>query len=99
MTNEEGNKCEICNEYSELINGICVNKKECSEEIDGECIKCNEKSYTNYNMCLNNIYGCLDTLISNCLKCDNITNFDKCTECMDGYELNDSGDCIAKVEL
>ena len=87
-TNEEGTECEICNNYSELINGICVNKIECAEEKNGECLKCNEKSYDYYNICLNNIYGCVETLTENCLRCDNIYNFNKCMECIEGYKLN-----------
>ena len=98
-TNDEGTECEVCNDFSVLVNGICVNKKDCAEEENGECIKCNEKTYDNYNMCLNNVYGCVETLNSNCLKCDNINNFDECTECIDGYELNDNGHCVVKSEF
>ena len=87
-TNDEGTECKICNNYSELINGICVNKIECAEEKNGECLKCNEKNYDYYNMCLNNIYGCVETSTINCLRCDNIYNFNECTECMEGYKLN-----------
>ena len=98
-TNEEGTECEICNDYSELVNGICVNKVECAEEEDGECIKCNEKNYDYYDMCLNSVYGCVQTVVSNCLKCNNIFNFDNCTECLEGYELDDKGDCVDKAEF
>ena len=96
-TNEEGTKCEICNDYSELVNGICVNKIECEEKKNEECIKCNDKNHDNYDMCLNNVYGCVETFVSNCLRCDNIYNFDECTECMEGYVLNDDGECVVKI--
>ena len=98
-TNEQGTGCEICNDNRELVNEICVNKVECEEEKNGECIKCNEKSYNNKNMCLNSVYGCVETFVSNCLRCDNIHNFDECTVCVDGYELDEDGDCVAKVEF
>ena len=97
-TNEEATECEICNNYSELINGICVDKIECAEEKDGECIKCNEKSYNDNYMCLNNIYGCVEIWIPNCLRCDNMFDFDECTECIEGYELDVDGKCIEKME-
>ena len=96
-TNEEGNECEICNNSTELVNGICVNKIECAEEKDGKCIKCNEISYSNYNMCLNSVFGCVETWVPYCLRCDNKFNFDECTECMEGYELDENGKCNAKI--
>ena len=40
-------------------------------------------------MCLNNVFGCVETLAENCLRCDNMFNFDECTECKKGYEFND----------
>ena len=93
-TNEEGTECEICNDYCELVNGLCVDTVECAEEENGECIKCNEIDYDDYYMCLNSVYGCVETWTLNCLRCDNMYNFDECTECLEGYELNDSGNCI-----
>ena len=99
-TNEEGTECEICNNYSELINGICVDKVECAEEKDGECIKCNEESYDGFDMCINNVYGCVETIVSNCSRCDNIYNLDECTKCIEGHELDDEkDDCVAKEEI
>ena len=40
-----------------------------------------------------------ETMVSNCLRCDNVYNFDECTECVDGYELDDDASCAAKVEF
>ena len=98
-TNEEGTECEICNNYSELINGICVDKVECAEEKDGECVKCNEKSYAYFYMCLNNFFGCVETFNPNCLRCDNKFDFDECTECMEGYELDENAKCVLKEDI
>ena len=98
-TNEEGTECETCNDYSELINGICVNKNECAEEKDGECVKCNEKSHDDYNLCLNNFYGCVKTYVSNCSRCDNMFDFDECNECREGYKLDEYSNCVANVEF
>ena len=95
-TNEEGTECEICNDYSELINGICVNKVECAEEKNGECVKCNEKNHNNNLMCLNKVYGCVEYYYQNCLRCDDIFNLNNCTECIDGYEFDYFGNCIPK---
>ena len=95
-TNEEGTECEICNDYTELINGICVDKVECVEEKDGECVKCKEISSTYFDMCLNTLYGCVETSVLNCLRCDNVYNFNECTECKEGFELDDKSNCVDK---
>ena len=97
-TNEEGTECEICNNYTELVNGFCVDKNQCAEKKNDECIKCNENSYDGYNLCVNNIYGCVVTFAINCLRCDNIYDFSECTECLDGYILDDNSHCIEKTE-
>ena len=95
VTNDEGTECELCiNDYYELENGICVNKGDCAKEKNGECIKCNERNYEGYFACLNKVYGCVDTLSQNCLKCDEIFDFSKCTECNEGYALDIYGKCV-----
>ena len=98
ITNEEGTECALCkDEYYQLENGICVNKVECEEEKDGECIKCLENDHNMFYMCLNKIYGCVKTITKNCLRCDNILDFYECTECKEGYILNNRNECI-KIE-
>ena len=97
-TNEEGTECEVCNDYSELVNGICFNNVECAEKKDEECVKCKEVDYDSFYLCLNSFYGCVETYLSNCLRCDNMYNFNECTECMEGYELNNQAQCVAKAE-
>ena len=96
-TNEEGTECALCrDEFFDIENGICVNKVECKEEENGKCVKCNEKSHEGMNMCLNNVFGCVETLMDNCLRCDNMLDFDECTECDEGYEFNDNNQCVEK---
>ena len=94
-TNDEGTECVLCkDEYFEVDNGICVNKVECEKEENGKCVKCNDKSHNYSKMCLNNVYGCVETSLENCLRCDNILNFEECTECVEGYELSDNNKCV-----
>ena len=94
-TNDEGTECALCkDDYFKVENGICVNKVECEKEENGKCVKCNEKSRDNWDMCLNNVYGCVETNVKNCLRCDNILDFDECTECVEGYELSDNNECV-----
>ena len=76
-----------------------MKREYCEKEENGKCVKCNEKNYDYYDMCLNSVYGCVQTVVSNCLKCNNIFNFDNCTECLEGYELDDKGDCVDKAEF
>ena len=93
-TNEEGTKCEICDENLSLDdNGLCIDNIHCEEKnADGSCKKCkNEKGRT---YCSNKIFGCVDiSLVKNCLECDNLLNFFSCTKCMDGYTLK-NGFCF-----
>ena len=94
-TNNDGTECAICKKESLVIeNGACVNKADCAEEIDGECVKCNEKNSDGTKMCLNSVFGCVETEAKNCLKCDNILNFNECTECVEGSEFSDNGECV-----
>ena len=92
-TNEEGNACEVCEEDYVLENGLCVDKSHCLEENeDGECIKCkSDDEFESY--CLNKDFGCVQYYTQNCLKCDNNLDLDKCTKCLDGYHLDDNGEC------
>ena len=89
-TNEEG-KCEICEENMILKEGLCYNEKDCIEKNGDICIKCGN---SNNNSCLNNIFGCVDTKVENCLKCDNLFDLNTCTQCLEGFELNENGKCI-----
>ena len=93
-TNEEGTACEIClGNYTLNDDGLCVDEIHCLEKDDkGDCKKClNEE---NYVFCFNNQFGCVETYIDNCLECNNIFDFDKCTKCFDGFKLDENGNCI-----
>ena len=94
QTNEEGNACEICSDYYNLNkNGLCVDNYHCDKKDENSnCIKClnNEEE----RFCLNDIFGCIDSFDEFCLECNDILNFNKCTKCYEGYEVNRYGKCI-----
>ena len=76
MTNKEGNSCEKCIDGYEVgKDGYCVDLKKCKEQREGKCIKCIEKieknEYDSY-YCVNEIFGCIEIFIENCLRCDNL---------------------------
>ena len=95
-TNEQGNACVECEQGLTLNEeGLCINEEDCCEMEEDKCIECINKKHPLKGSCLNNIFGCVETKDDNCYKCDNIFNFNNCTECYDGYILND-GTCILK---
>ena len=90
-TNLEGNACETCLEGFTLNeDGLCIDKNSCKEEIDGKCIKCpnNDEDILFHYHCLNVIFGCVESFLENCLECNDILDFEKCTKCVDGYKIN-----------
>ena len=95
-TNEEGTKCEVCDENLILDeNGLCIDYEHCAEKNeDGACIRCQNTREGIY--CLNKEFGCVDiSFKAYCLECDNISDFYNCTKCVDGYTLH-NGDCLYK---
>ena len=92
-TNKEGDKCEICdNGFVLNNNGLCMDINNCEEkDEDGNCKKCkiNENGY----FCLNKDFGCIETYFDDCLECGDILDFDKCTKCIDGYEIGEYDLC------
>ena len=99
MTNEEGDACEICIDEFELNkNGLCIDKKNCLEKNkDDTCKKCKNEgdSYSIFFYCLNNYFGCVENLYNeNCVQCNDIFDFEKCTKCEEGYILNEKSQCI-----
>ena len=95
-TDEEGTKCEQCIDNYRLNNkGFCVFDEFC-EEFDQDknckkCIKDNDEESIFY--CLNKDFECTLTYVKGCELCNDVTNFDYCSKCKEGYTLDD-GQCI-----
>ena len=95
-TDEEGTKCEQCIDNYRLNNkGFCVFDEFC-EEFDQDknckkCIKDNDEESIFY--CLNQDFECTLTYVKGCELCNDVTNFDYCSKCKEGYTLDD-GQCI-----
>ena len=95
-TNSEGDKCEICLDgYEADENGYCRDVERCQEKDEkGVCLKCKDDiSIENGYYCANEVYGCLRTIIMGCKKCNDFNNLYICTECHEGYYLNDEKKC------
>ena len=93
-TNEEGDKCEECLEGYELGNeGYCTNFERCIEKKDGICEKCRSEE-NEFLFCANSVFGCIKTFLQNCVKCDDLFNLFACTECEEGYKINEYGMCV-----
>ena len=86
-TNKEGTECEDCLYGFKLgEKGLCVNYDNCTERENGYgiCLKCENK------FCANNDFGCIYNYDQNCIRCDNFTDFNWCTECEKGYKINNT---------
>ena len=93
-TNEEGTACDQCIDGYELGNeGYCVNYERCEEKQDETCIRCRQEPTDILYFCANKYFGCLETLVNACVKCDNIFDLYSCTECEEGYRLKTDGLC------
>ena len=57
------------------------------------CVKCITKEFYWDYLCINKDFGCVKSFTSNCLKCDNSTNFDSCNQCAEGYLLDEYERC------
>ena len=94
-TNIEATECEQCLEGFDLVNGLCYDSVDCFAKNDnGDCVMCNNVTFTDYYACLNKDYGCTESNLQYCLECQNSLNLDLCTKCKDGYELNEAGKCV-----
>ena len=89
----EGTKCEVCDENYTLTNqGLCLNNFDCELLIENTCIQCKKEDiYGNY-FCLNKEFGCVETLVEGCKRCD-LYDFNEYTECYKGYQLNEYNSC------
>ena len=96
-SNEEGTACEECLEGYEINDeGYCVDNKRCQKkDEEGNCIKCNDDDPDDERYyCANKIYGCVQSFLEHCLRCENLTNLYYCTQCSKGYEVNYYGQCV-----
>ena len=90
-------KCKICeNNIIPNKEGICYDDIHCdNKDKNGVCQKCQKENPYGYNSyCLNKFVGCVDSFLKNCIKCDNIFNLDICTECEEGYSIDEEGKCV-----
>ena len=93
-TNIEGTKCEICDDnYTLTDEGLCLNLFDCEILKDENCEQCKRENIYGMNLCLNKDLGCVETFTEGCKRCDDIENFYDCTECYDGYKLNEYSGC------
>ena len=93
--NEDGTKCEICErDLNTTEEGICYDNEHCEIFQDEKCIKCQKDNpWGYYGYCLNEVFGCIDSFLEHCIRCDDIFNLDMCTQCEEGYEINEYGEC------
>ena len=93
-TNENGTACEKCETPFEVgKNGLCVNNDDCEEKDGDKCLKCKEDTEW-YHLCLNEEFGCVDSFLKHCIRCDDIMDMEKCTKCEEGYEIDELGYCV-----
>ena len=94
--NDEGTKCQLCERDLNLTKeGICYDEEHCEEFKDEKCIKCQKENQMGYfGYCLNKEFGCVDSFLTHCIRCDDILDLDKCTQCEDGYDINEYGYCV-----
>ena len=101
-TNENGIGCKTCFDgYSLSDDGLCINLDYCEEKEDKECLKCKDDVYNEYgwhlSFCINKQFGCVENYNENCLRCDDIYDMDQCSECSEGYRVEE-GECVACTE-
>ena len=87
-TNDAGTQCTQCEDGYVLSNGFCTDKVHCVEESsDGKCTKCIRNEFKDgflKSYCVNNKYGCVET-VDGCLTCDDMYHFNYCTTCHYGF--------------
>ena len=92
-TNKKGRECEQCLDGYELNEeGYCVNYDDYEEKKDGICVKCKEVNSW-IGVCANDNFGCVKTNAKYCLRCNNLLDFNICTECYDGFIKTVYGKC------
>ena len=101
VLNEEGTGCAQCeNGLNATEEGICYDDVHCEKNDEGVCTECQkDNSFGYFSYCLNEVFGCVDTFLQNCIRCDNVLDLDLCTECEEGYDIDENGDCVKKENL
>ena len=94
--NEKGNGCKTCeNNLSPNKMGNCYDDIHCEKRENGICKKCQKENLRGYySYCLNKDFGCIDSFLQNCIRCDDNLNLDVCTECEEGFKVDKEGKCI-----
>ena len=79
----------------DLKNGLCIDNSHCRERnTEGKCIKCITYDEDYYYHCLNSNFECVESYYDRCEICNNLFDFDDCTKCMEGFVLNEKGECV-----
>jgi len=93
--NEQGSKCEICeHDLNTTDEGICFDEEHCEVFEEEKCVKCQKDNPWGYSgFCLNDEFGCVDSFLKHCIRCDDIMDMDVCTQCEEGYEVDEFGEC------
>ena len=93
---EDGKKCDICeHDLNATTEGICYDDVNCEEFKDQKCIKCKKDNPWGYpGYCLNEEFGCVDSFLKHCIRCDDIMDMEKCTKCEEGHEIDELGYCV-----
>ena len=88
-TDENGKSCAECIEGYEMSeDGYCVDAIRCLEKKNGECLRCTkEKNKNGFSYCANKLFGCIESIHDNCIRCDDLDDLLSCTECEEGYDL------------
>ena len=97
-TNENGTECEECiTDYRLNYKGLCVYDGYCEVfDEDRNCTKCiQDKVEEHTYFCFNNDFECTVTYKIGCELCNNVTDFDICDKCREGYILH-NGECIVE---
>ena len=94
MTNEEGTACKECLEgYIIGEEGYCIDIERCEKKENNTCVKCKSDPSGFPYYCANKYFGCIESYMTKCIKCDNIFDLFSCTECEEGYKISDDGFC------
>ena len=94
-TNKEGTTCQKCLDGHVLSkDGLCVDEIHCVEKENGVCKRCSNENGEIY--CLNDYFGCIESVYENCLECNDIFQLYRCTKCYEGYEANKYNICLPK---